>query len=84
MNTQIIPSDRFVLGMNLDELSLHDITEELSDISRDIYAITDYEQSIIGYSELKKECSFEPADKLKLIEAKAKLQQEVTKRNSNP
>jgi hypothetical protein len=76
-------SNRFVLGMNLDDLSLKDIREELTDIKRDLGAIEDYESGLISGSVLMHETMFKPSDKQKLIDAEKKLREEIRRRNDN-
>lgn len=70
-----------VLGMNLEELSLKDICEELTDLKRDLSAIEDFDKGHLTYSELMAESSFLPSQKQMIIDGIAKLKKEKINRN---
>jgi hypothetical protein len=69
------------LGVNFNDLSLRELKEEISDISRDINAILDYNEGLINYRELKDTCTFEPSELQRLIDAKNNFLAEVKRRN---
>jgi hypothetical protein len=73
-------SQKYILGMSVKDLSLKDITEELTDCKRDLKVIEDYEQGKITYSELRCETMFEPSDKEGIILAIEELTEEKKRR----
>lgn len=77
-------NNRTVLGMNLDELSLRDICEEITDIKKDLRYICEYENGTITYAELVRECMVEPEEKTALVQGLKILQEEKERRNNIP
>jgi hypothetical protein len=69
-----------VLGMNLSELSIKDIKEEIIDLKKDLIAIQDYEDGLIGYAEFRRRTMFNPCQKEMIIDAIEKLREEKVKR----
>jgi hypothetical protein len=72
-----------VLGMRLSDLTLQDISEELTDLKKDLRAIEEYERGDIRTSELTRRTTFWITEKPKIEEAIRVLTQERIKRNGN-
>lgn len=69
-----------ILGMNLSELSMRDISEELTDLKRDLAVLEDYEKGNISYSEMANDTMMKPTDKTKIQSAMSALYEEKYKR----
>jgi chromosome segregation ATPase len=84
MNTQTQTQTQptAVLGTRLQELSVRDICEEITDINRDLAVIEDYEKGYISFGELTRETMFLPDDKQRLEEAVKILREEKANRNN--
>ncbi len=73
--------EQTVLGLRIKDLSLRDISEEITDIKRDIAAINDFNKNRINLGELSQLTTFMPSDLPKLKYAIQVLAKEKVRRN---